>query len=423
MSRPILWRSTRGGPSVSLSEAISAGLAPDGGLYVPESFGPKRDLSRLSAQTPLWQVAVTALQPLFEGDALEAHLEAICREALNFPLILRRLGEDGPLVLELFHGPTAAFKDFGARFLARCLQRIRTRSCILVATSGDTGGAVASAFWRVPGCEVVILFPEGRVSPRQQHQLTAWGENVRAYAVRGDFDDCQRMVKACFQDPELVARHHLTSANSINAGRLLPQSTYYAAASLMASHHPLNLIVPTGNLGNALSALWAREMGFDVGRVTLATNANPSLSRFFESGRWSPLPTVATLANAMDVGNPSNLERLLSMHSGVQELLAAGVSVQTVSDSQIRVTIVESDRLWGEAICPHTATALRVWLDHPDAATAVVATAHPAKFESVVEPLLGRTLEIPAALDTVLERSEKYETISAVPGDLAARLG
>ncbi|RBD64129.1 threonine synthase, partial [Xanthomonas oryzae pv. oryzae] len=254
--------STRGGaPAASLSQAIAAGLAPDGGLYVPQTLPPARTLI---AGAGLADTATALLQPFFEGDALAAELSAICAEAFDFPAPLVALGTPGDYALELFHGPTAAFKDFGARFLAACLTRLRRAEdrplTILVATSGDTGAAVAAAFHRQPGLRVVVLYPDGRVSPRQAHQLGCFGDNIQALRVAGSFDDCQAMVKQALNDAALQTQVPLSSANSISLGRLLPQMSYYAHAALQ--HHAawgdvLNLVVPTGNLGNALAAIIA----------------------------------------------------------------------------------------------------------------------------------------------------------------------
>ncbi len=411
----IRWKSTRSADAamVSLSEAIGQGLASDGGLFVPERL-PRLQVSDFDGLSSLPDVAGRFLKDFFSGDSLEGQLSQICSSAFDFAVPLRSFS-DGPRVLELFHGPTAAFKDFGARFLAQCLVRTRSEFTVLVATSGDTGGAVAAAFWKLKGAKVVVLFPEGRVSPRQQKQLTAWGENIRALSVRGDFDDCQRLVKAAFQEPALRDSLQLTSANSINAGRLLPQAAYYVHASLAyfrETGRPLSFFIPTGNLGNALSALWAREAGLPIGKITLCTNANRSLSEFYRSGTWKAFPTEATLANAMDVGNPSNLERLLTFQAKPSELVAHGVGTERVDDDAIRDGIQAFDRRWSEAICPHTATAYQAWVRQGEPKdSALVSTAHPAKFETIVEPLLGYKIPVPSTLDFILTRTEKFTTI------------
>src|SRR5690606_14601790 len=236
------------------------------------------------------------LRPFFEGDHLESLVGDICHEAFDFPAPLRQLKDD-TAVLELFHGPTAAFKDFGARFLAAVLARIEIPSekplTVLVATSGDTGGAVAAAFAGRPGFEVVVLYPKGMVSERQERQLTCWGGNVSALRVRGDFDACQRLVKEAFRSEEMRARHRLTSANSISLGRLLPQMVYYAAASLEYERQhgvPAGFIIPSGNLGNATACFWARKLGLPIREIVLATNANETVTRFIAGDEWRPQP-------------------------------------------------------------------------------------------------------------------------------------
>jgi threonine synthase len=392
----------------TLAGALLRGIAPDGGLYVPERF-PRLTAAEFDGMDTLPEIGARLLEPFFAGDALAAALPDICHEALDFPVPLRSL-RDGTSVLELFHGPTAAFKDVGARFLARCLARLpaedgRPRT-VLVATSGDTGGAVAAAFHGQPGTEVVILFPRGRISARQEKQLTGWGGNVLALAVHGDFDDCQRLVKAGFADPQLRARLALTSANSINIGRLLPQTTYYAAAALWhlrATGAAPGFVVPAGNVGNALACLWARHVGLPIREVVLSTNANTVIADFVAHGTWQPRSTVATLANAMDVGNPSNMERLFHLFGG-QQAAFSHLRAHAVDDDGIRATIRQGPLRWGEVWDPHTATAVQVRESLGEDSWIVVATAHPAKFEGIVEPLIGRTVPLPPSLQQILER-------------------
>ena len=411
--------------AVSLSAAISRGLAPDGGLYVPEQF-PDADPAGFRPDDSLPEVASHLLAPFFAGDALEPELGPICRESLSFPVPLKELRE-GTAVLELFHGPTAAFKDVGARFLAACLSRIAAEDerplTILVATSGDPGGAVAAAFHGRPGVEVAVLYPAGMVSPRQEKQLTAWGGNVRAFAVRGDFDACQRLVKAAMADADLRARRRMSSANSINVGRLLPQMAYYAWAALRyRARHGAEpgFIIPSGNLGNAAAALWARRVGMPVREAVLATNANPAITRFFSGHPWFPQPTVSTLATAMDVGSASNMERLLHLFGGEEQTRSA-LRAFLVADDDIRRVIREGPDTWGEVWDPHTATAITVreQLDEPD--WIVVSTAHPAKFESVVEPLIGRDIPVPPDLARLLDRESHVTPIDPdLPAFIAA---
>jgi threonine synthase len=389
-------------PPAGLSEAIQTGLAPDGGLYVPERF-PKFETEDFDGLESLAEIAGRFLAPFFDGDGLSAHLSDICREAFDFPVPLVEV-DDTTAVLELFHGPTAAFKDVGARFLAACVSRLAGRRTILVATSGDTGGAVAAAFAGRENADVVILYPKGMVSPRQERQLTCWGRGVRAFAVRGDFDDCQRVVKQAFADRELNRRYGLLSANSINLGRLLPQAAYHAAASLWYLRRRgerAGLIVPTGNLGNAVAALWARAAGLPVREIALATNANRAVPDYFTSGAWGPRPTVRTLANAMDVGNPSNIERLLHLHPDFDELKSFA-RAHTVPDEEIEQVIKEEAAARGRVFDPHTAAAVRVRALLATPHWVVVATAHPAKFEAIVEPLVGREVETPPALAALL---------------------
>lgn len=414
----------------SLSAAIAAGLAPDGGLYVPEALPAARDLAPADS---LAGTAADLLRPFFAGDALAGELDAICREAFDFPAPLAALATPDDHVLELFHGPTAAFKDFGARFLAACLARLRRDDAqpltILVATSGDTGAAVAAAFHRQPGLRVVVLYPDGRVSPRQAHQLGCFGDNITSLRVAGSFDDCQALVKRALNDASLQARTPLSSANSISLGRLLPQMSYYADAALRhraATGAALNLVVPTGNLGNALAAILARALGVPLGRIVLATNANRVLPDYFGGGEYLPQASVATLANAMDVGAPSNFERLRWLHHGDDAALRRAFSAASVDDDAIRATIARRHRHFGEVFCPHTATAVKVLEDLRAAgdggAWAVAATAHPAKFESVVEPLIGRAVEVPPALAALLVRPARAEPMAPDYDALRERL-
>ncbi len=414
--------STRGqSAAVSLGQAIAAGLAPDGGLYVPAQLPAARAWSPTPA---LAQTAAQVLAPFFEGDALADALPDICRRALDFPVPLRPLARRGDHVLELFRGPTAAFKDVGARFLAATLAHLRAGAerplTILVATSGDTGAAVAAAFHGQPGLRVVVLYPDGRVSPRQAHQLGCFGGNVRAFRVAGSFDDCQAMVKQALADVALQAIAPLSSANSISLGRLLPQMSYYAHAALQhqqASGAALNFVVPTGNLGNAMAAILARSIGLPIGRIVLATNANDVLPRYFAGEDYQPGGSVATTANAMDVGAPSNFERLRWLFGGDDGALRKGFIAHAVDDVTIRATIAAAYADSGEVFCPHTATAVKVLADLRQQGAkgdwAVVATAHPAKFESVVEPLVGRPVEVPPALAALLRRPAHAEPLAA----------
>ena len=392
-----------------LATALVEGLAPDGGLYVPTEF-PTFSSGDFAGQDDIETIAETLLRPFFAGDRLEGDLAAICQETFSFPVPLRDLGSE-TAVLELFHGPTAAFKDVGARFLANCLSRLNEGEdepvTILVATSGDTGAAVAAAFHEKPNVNVIVLYPKGRVSDRQEKQLTGWGGNVLTVAVQGVFDDCQQLVKAAFRDDWWRTHRRLSSANSINLGRLLPQMTYYAAASLWYQRQHgarPGFIVPSGNLGNALAALYARECGLPIGDVIMATNANRPVTHFLETGDWTPFDTEETLATAMDVGDPSNMERVRHHWPDVDDLRRV-VRAERVPDAAIRQQIERGPAAWGEVWDPHTATAVdvRERLDTPH--WVLVATAHPAKFEHVVEPLIGETVPVPAALAAVMDRA------------------
>ena len=417
-------------PATSLSQAIAAGLAPDGGLYVPAKLPVARGLQ---ARDSLAATTASLLAPFFEGDALAPELASICREALDFPVPLRALATPGDHVLELFHGPTAAFKDVGARFLAATLARIRRGEerplTILVATSGDTGAAVAAAFHGQPGLRVVVLYPDGRVSPRQAHQLGCFGGNVTALRVAGSFDDCQALVKRALNDDALQAQVPLSSANSISLGRLLPQMSYYAHAALSHKAAPvreLGFVIPTGRLGNAVAAILARAQGVPVGRIALATNANRVLPEYFAGDGYAPRASVATLANAMDVGAPSNFERLRWLYAGDDAALRASFTAVAVDDDTIRATIRRRRECHGEVFCPHTATAVHVLeglrAEGVDGDWVVAATAHPAKFETVVEPLVGHWLEVPPALAGLLARPAHAEPIAPDYAALRARL-
>jgi threonine synthase len=409
--------STRGGAApAGLSSAIAAGLAPDGGLYVPEAM-PRIGMPPRGGY--LAGTALHMLQPFFEGDPLASELPAICAEAFAHPAPRRELRIDGAHLLELFHGPTAAFKDFGARFLAACLRRLHRGAgrplTILVATSGDTGAAVGAAFDGVPGMRVAILYPDNRVSPRQAHQLGSFGDNVRALRVEGSFDDCQRLVKGALGDAILQADVPMSSANSISLGRLLPQMAYFGHASLHAEVR-MNTIVPTGNLGNAMACLWAREIGLPVGDVVFACNANDTLPEFFAGMPYRARDAVPTIANAMDVGAPSNFERLRHLF-GDDEATRRNGHAESVDDAEIRATIRRHAASDGEVFCPHTATAIRVFerlrlaADRRD--WTIAATAHPAKFDTIVEPLVGHRIDVPEALQAMLAREATAEPMAS----------
>jgi threonine synthase len=416
---------------VGFGAAITQGLAVDGGLYVPTDWPqltPRSDPDDLPA------LALELLRPFVAGDALAEELDAITREAFNFPAPLLMLGDSGRLgVLELFHGPTAAFKDFGARFLAAALVRARRGANrplnILVATSGDTGGAVAAAFHRHNGIEVTVLFPKGLVSPTQERQLTCWGDNVHSVAVRGRFDDCQRLVKEAFGDPGLRQRFELTSANSINLGRLLPQTVYYWATSLKIRRthgEPASFVIPSGNLGNATACVWARRLGAPIDAIVLAHNANRTVPDYLEQGVLCPRASVATLSSAMDVGNPSNLERLVALFPDPAALRAALRAVSVDDDAtreRIRIDFERYRRVW----CPHSAVAAEAYerlapAERAQGRWVLVATAHPAKFREIVEPLIGEKLAMPQNLARLFDRPSSCNEIEATLGALSSSL-
>jgi threonine synthase len=426
-------------PAVSFSFALFEGIAPDGGLYVPESmptWSPE-ELARLPSMT-LAAIGARVLQPFvdeLDADALLAVLE----EALAFPIPLVAV-EPGIYALELFHGPTLAFKDVGARVMARlmaALFRGDNPLTILVATSGDTGSAVAHAFHDVPHTRVAILYPKGRVSPTQEAQLTMFnGEatNVRAYAAAGSFDDCQRLTKAAFADPRLSRRANLTSANSINIGRLLPQMIYYAhavgqlaAKSTGVAHaavaqdlspanvSPAVFSTPSGNFGNLTAGLMAKRSGINMRQVVAATNVNDVVPQYLVTGTFKPRPSIHTLANAMDVGNPSNFDRLMWLYGGDLDAIRRDVVGSRHDDDEVRATIQKVYEERGYLLDPHSAIAY-LGLVGREGQGVFLATAHPAKFAEVVEPIIGRAIPKPQPLIEALATKRKILEIDATLG-------
>ena len=419
---------TRHGPPVSFTTALYEGLAPDGGLYVPETIESwtADELSRLPRRT-LTEIGLRALRPFTRGDIDPATLEAVVVEALNFPIPLVEV-EAGVYALELFHGPTLAFKDVGARMMARLmasLHRADEPLTVLVATSGDTGSAVGHAFYRVPNTRVVILYPDRRVSPTQEAQLTMFnGEraNVRAYAVSGSFDDCHSLTRAAFGDPDLRRRMRLTSANSVNVGRLLPQSIYYFhAVSQLGSVDQLIFSTPSGNFGNLTAGLFAKRAGLPVARFVAATNANDVVPEYLETGRYEPRASVPTIANAMDVGHPSNFDRMAWLYGGDRDAMRRDITGCRFTDDEVRATIrrVYSER--GYLLDPHSAIAYMGLNGQPGI---FLATAHPAKFAEIVDPIIGRAVEKPAPLAHALARPRHLiridASLDAVKGTLGA---
>lgn len=412
----MLYYSTRDKSNkVTLSEAISLGLAKDGGLFMPERF-PIIDVNKLDPKQNYKEFASVILKDYFVGDKLESHLTTICHNAFKFPVPLSKIDENTEL-LELFHGQTLSFKDFGASFLAECLNvlSVDKKITIMVATSGDTGSAVASAFYGKDNVNIVVLFPKDKISKRQEKQITCYDGNVLALEVNGTFDSCQKIVKESFSDDFWQNIMHISSANSINLGRLLPQLTYYAYTSYHAyvkTGKKSNFVIPTGNLGNATAAYFAKKMGFPIGKIVLATNANKVIVDYRNTGEFKPSQSVETLANAMDVGNPSNFERLHDLFPDFNEF-CKNVNAYSVSDEQIRETIKDMYTNHQIVICPHTATGVFVrkhilaknnginesWI--------IAATAHPCKFETIIEPILNIKISVPESLDKILHKPSK----------------
>ncbi|MDU0370598.1 threonine synthase [Hymenobacter endophyticus] len=402
--------------SVDFRTATVAGQAPDGGLYFPETIPrfPAGFLEQLP-QLPAAEIALTVLRP-YVGDTIpETELARICAETVNFPLPVVPVTERIS-ALELFHGPTLAFKDVGARFMSRCLgyfSRHETQPVtVLVATSGDTGGAVASGFLGVPGVEVVILYPQGRVSPVQEQQLTALGQNIRALEVRGNFDDCQRLVKQAFRDEELRQRRQLTSANSINVARWLPQQIYYVAAlGQWPRAQPPVVAVPSGNFGNLCAGLLAYASGLPVAHFVAACNQNDAVPRYLQSGQYAAQAAVATLSNAMDVGDPSNFGRILELFGHQYPVLRELLSGYSVSDAATTATITRVFQETGYALDPHGAVAYYALEDylrqHPEQRGIFLETAHPVKFPAAVETATGQPVPIPAALQELIQQPKQ----------------
>ncbi len=405
-------------PPVDFRQAAITGQAPDGGLYFPEtiprfSLGFRRELRSLSKAT----VALNVMRPYVGSTIPEADLQRICAEAVDFEFPLVPVAA-GVAALELFHGPTLAFKDVGARFMSRCLGHFAKAGdtppvTVLVATSGDTGGAVASGFLGVPGVEVVILYPAGKVSPVQEQQLTTLGQNITALEVSGTFDDCQALVKQAFLDPELAQQRFLTSANSINVARWLPQQLYYCFAMQQwpEGAAPPVVAVPSGNFGNLCAGLLAQASGLPLGHFIAACNANEPVPVYLRTGTFTPRPAVATFSNAMDVGNPSNFVRILELFDNDLNKLRAALSADTVSDADTVAAIRQVWEQQGYLLDPHAAvayTALRRYqARHPAAEGMVLATAHPVKFPDVVEPIIGRAIALPAVVQALQGRPKR----------------
>jgi threonine synthase len=401
----------------SLRGAVLRGPAADGGLYMPEEIArhSPQELEEFR-KLPFTEVCFRVVKPFATPDVPEEELRQIVSEAIDFSVKLATLSP-GLHVLELFHGPTLAFKDFGARFLARLMGyfvRGETRPLtVLVATSGDTGSAVAHGFLGVPGIRVVILYPARRVSEVQERQFTTLGQNITALEVSGTFDDCQQLVKQAFADEELSRRAFLTSANSINIGRLLPQMFYYAAGycQLPVEAVPLVVSVPSGNFGNLVAGILAKRIGVPVTKFIAATNVNDVVPQYLRSGEFHPRPAKATYSNAMDVGNPNNFARLLDLYGGRLEDARKEIWGHCATDEETLCEMKKVHERFGYLADPHTAVGVFCWeaykLEHAESAQGLVlATAHPAKFGEVVKKAVGAAPPLPERLAGCLKREK-----------------
>jgi threonine synthase len=430
------WVSSRGAsPAVPFIDALFAGTAPDGGLYMPERLDPlspgQLDAIR-SANGDIVEIGTIVGSHLLRDEITAADMRALVRDALDFPIPLVQV-TDNVLALELFHGPTLAFKDVGARTQARLLHHFTdgTPLTILVATSGDTGSAVAQAFHGVPDTRVVVLYPEGKVSDVQEAQMASLGDNIVAVAVHGTFDDCQRLVKQAFADDDLRTHVWLTPANSINLGRLLPQVFYYfvllgsgrpsASARGASADQEAGLdrdggpvvSVPSGNFGNLTAGLIAKRIGLPVQRFVAATNVNDVVPEYLRTGDYRPRASVRTVANAMDVGAPSNFERMRAMYGDSFESLRCDIAGAAFDDATVVAEIGDVYRRHGYLLDPHGAIA---WLGLRQALRAgergvFLATAHPAKFREVVEPAIGESIPLPAVLADAIKRPRHAERL------------
>lgn len=419
---------------VDFGEAVLRSLPADNGLYMPEHIPAMEESFWHSWQEMDFQdMAYQVISTMLQGAIPEDELRHIVSEAFNFPAPVVALDEHRH-VLELFHGPTLAFKDFGARFMARGMAWL-TRDdektlTVLVATSGDTGGAVASAFHHVEGTRVIILYPSGKVSGLQEKQLTALGGNITALEVDGSFDDCQRMVKAAFLDPEISRVCNLTSANSINISRLIPQMLYYFEAArqlaIKGKADPV-FVIPSGNFGNLTALLLAMRMGLRVGHVVAATNMNDVVPEYLRTSQYNPRPSLATLSNAMDVGAPSNFVRMLELFGSDWKEMSTDISGYAYDDDLTRKAIREVHEKFGYVIDPHGAVgylASEAWLDeHPNDTVVILETAHPAKFpETISEELGSEVLEIPQRLACLADEPKVSIPMAASPEALIAWL-
>jgi threonine synthase len=408
---------------VDFKNATIKGLAPDGGLYFPELI-PQVEKSLIDGIENLSneEIAFRVIRP-YAGDSIpDEKLFQIVNETVNFPIPLVKVNEEISS-LELFHGPTLAFKDVGARFMSRCLGYFvkddKRKVTVLVATSGDTGGAVANGFYHVDGVEVVILYPSGKVSPVQEKQLTTLGGNIHALEVKGSFDDCQQMVKQAFSDEEVNKKLFLTSANSINVARWLPQQFYYffAYKQWIDKDHPPVISVPSGNFGNICAGVLAMQSGLPVSHFIAACNANNVVTEFLQTQEWVPKPAVATLSNAMDVGNPSNFVRLLEIFHFQFPGLRKVMSSYSITDAETMATIKEVYQKENYLLDPHGAVGYlslqRYLKDNPSQKGIFLETAHPVKFPDAVEKNIGKQIDIPSSIQSIMNKEKQSLLIKA----------
>lgn len=404
-------------PDVNFKDATINGQAPDKGLYFPHQIPQvKKELIENIESFSNEEIAFEVIKPYVGDTIAENELRRIVSETVNFPIPLVSVN-DRIASLELYHGPTLAFKDIGARFMSRCLGHFVKGSdkkvTVLVATSGDTGGAVANGFYKVDGVEVVILYPSGKVSSVQEKQLTTLGNNITALEVEGNFDDCQQMVKAAFLDEELNKKLFLTSANSINVARWLPQQFYYffAYKQWKEKNNPPVICVPSGNFGNICAGLLANASGLPVKHFIAACNANDVVPEFFSSGNYAPKKAVATISNAMDVGDPSNFVRIMQLFQQEVSALKDKVSSVSVTDETTKQTLLSVYKKYNYLCDPHGAVAYRALEDylneHPGDKGIFLETAHPVKFYDVVEPIINETVPVPESIQQQLKLEKK----------------
>lgn len=419
-------------PNASFKEATILGQAPDKGLYFPETIPQvEKDLIANIESISNEEIAFRVIQPYIGTEIAEGELYRIVSETVNFPIPLEKV-TDSIYSLELFHGPTLAFKDVGARFMSRCLGQFvkgaDKKVTVLVATSGDTGGAVANGFYDVEGVDVVILYPSGKVSSVQEKQLTTLGKNIHALEVNGTFDDCQQMVKQAFADEELNKQLFLTSANSINVARWLPQQFYYffAYKQWKQKEQPPVISVPSGNFGNICAGILAHISGLPVKHFIAACNANDVVTRFLLTENYHPLPAVATISNAMDVGSPSNFIRILELFHHQFPQLKETLSSVSITDDETRATMKRVFEETGYILDPHGAVgylALERYLRaHKEQKGMFLETAHPVKFYDVVEPVLNKAIELPEVVKDIIELPKKSTAVNASYEELRAYL-